>query len=225
MKRLWLFSALCFVLPVSKLARATVIYNSLNDGSNGTYAIENINDGNVTWASEFLTPSGSTLPLTDVIAMLEQGIGSGSVSAYLYSNTATGNAPNLNLATIATVPQSSIPVSPGEVAFTAPTGVNAITLLPSTEYWVVMSGADDSVVDARWQYGTSDTGPGATGIAGQNIAEWDGVAWYTLSNDSDPSGIPEMEVDASATPEPGTFAILAIGSAGLLIGRRSRRAS
>jgi hypothetical protein len=215
-----IMSTLLFCALTAVSARATVIYSSLGETTGGfNYAVENINDDNTDEGNEFFTPSGPSLTLNDVIAVLEGTAGAGAVTAYVYSNLS--GVPGTQLTAIATLAQSSIPSSFGDVTFTA---TSTITLLASTEYWIVLSGADDSVVDARWEEGNVETG---TGVTGQSHAAFNGSAWVAEPNNTNTNGIPLLEVDATANssvPEPGTFGMIGASLAALAtIGRRLGR--
>jgi hypothetical protein len=215
------------VLALSS-ARATVLYNTLVNGSGGTVPVQNVNisSGNTTWADEFLTGSSPVI-LSDVIAMLDQGTGAGvsasTITAYLYSNAT--NVPGTQLNTIATVNTSTLPTGTvGAVTFTAPTGASAITLAANTEFWIVLSGSQNAITDASWEIGTVENAAGAVGVLGQNHARFTG-SWLNMPNNVNTNTIPELEVDVtSATPEPGTFAMLGAGLAGFaaMLRRRSR---
>jgi PEP-CTERM motif len=196
---------------------ANTIYSNLADGSGGNDTIRTSTD--FTWASEFLTPSGSTLTLNDVIIELGEASGeTNNITAFLYSNT--GTTPNASLATIATVPHSSISLTPSQVTFTPG---STITLQASTEYWIVLSGTSVGANDAEWQLGTTNAG---TGVAGQNHDQFNGASWATFANNTFTNTIPEMQVDATApVPEPATFTLMGAALAGLaiVIRRRTRQ--
>src|SRR5580692_5527187 len=89
MYRLTLTLAFPLCILVATSAPGSTIYNSLGAGGVGnSYAIENINDANVDWGNQFLTPSGSSLTLNDVIpSLVGLGGGAGSITAYLYSDS------------------------------------------------------------------------------------------------------------------------------------------
>jgi hypothetical protein len=215
------FICSCCILSVAS-ARATVLYTTLVDGNGGTVPVENVSDvSNETWADEFLTGS-SPLVLTDVIALLAKTSGTGTVTAYLYGNAS--GLPGTQLDTIASVSTSALPGTAGDVTFTGPTGAGAIQLAASTEYWIVLSGSQNAISDASWQISQVENGAGAVGVTGQNHAEFTGSGWTSFANNTFTDTIPELEVDASAIPEPATVAILGAGLAGLgvLLRRRGR---
>lgn len=197
-------------------ASATAIYNNTGDGNTaGDVTIRTSSD--FTWGSQFETPAGSPLTLSDVIIELGQPAGytMDSITAYVYSDSS--DLPGSVFATIATVAHASIPSTPGAVTFTPGT---TITLQASTEYWIVLSGTTVGANDAEWQLGSTDAG---TGVSTQEHAEYTG-SWTDFANNLYTNTIPEMEVDTtSAAPEPATFGLMAAALAGLaVIGRRRR---
>jgi hypothetical protein len=208
------------VLAVGSVS-ATTIYTNLADGNGGnpdTIRTITGSANDFTYGNEFLTPGGSTLTLNDVIIELGEATGeTNSITAFLYSNT--GSTPNASLATIATVPHSSIPATPGQVTFTAG---STITLQPNTEYWIVLSATSVGANDAEWQIGATNAG---TGVASQNHAVLNGSLWTAFSNATGgfSNTIPEMQVDATApAPEPATFTLMGAALVGLAIVARRR---
>jgi hypothetical protein len=198
-------------------ASATAIYNNTGDGNTaGDDTFRTSSD--FTYGSQFETPSGSTLTLSDVIIELGQpaGDGTNNITAYVYSDSS--NVPGSVFATIATVAHASIPSTPGAVTFTPG---STITLQASTEYWIVLSGTTVGANDGEWQLGSTDAG---TGVATQQHAQYNGSSWTDFANNLFTNTIPEMEVDtSSATPEPSTFGLMGAALAGLaVIGRRRR---
>jgi hypothetical protein len=201
-------------------AGANSIYTNVADTAGvTTLAVES--ESFSTWASQFLTPSGSALTLNDVIANLEQGnTTTGTVTAELWSDSS--NTPGTLLATIEGVTDASIPNTFGAVTFTAS---STIILQPSTEYWIVLNGSSTGQSDALWEPASDETG---MGIIGQNHAEGSTAFWSTFSNDSFTNTIPEMEVDAtvgaSGVPEPATFGLMGIALAAVAVARSRRQA-
>lgn len=209
------------ILPIAFIscvlsANATAIYNNTGDGNAGDDTFRTSSD--FTYGNQFETTAGSTLTLTDVIIELGQPSvdGTNSITAYVYSDS--GNKPGSVFATIATVPHSSIPSTPGPVTFTPG---STITLQPSTEYWIVLSGTSVGANDGEWQLGSTDAG---TGVSSQQHAEYNGSTWTDFANNLFTNTIPEMEVDTtSATPEPATLGLMGASLAGLAIAGRRRR--
>ncbi len=211
-------------------AQTTVLDNLSNASGNSIKGASN----NTTVAEAFVT-GGSVTTLADVLfpQILQGPTASTYYNNYvpgetfsLYStNTATG-LPLLSLVSLSLVPgsgsgttASALTNSFGQTMATVPSDAasqTAATLLPNTEYWLVLS----SPTSASWDYTSSTTavnyGSGfslpATGAASEV-----GGTTYTLA-----SGPQQLYL--SIVPEPSTYCLMAVAGLALVVSRKRKLA-
>jgi len=204
------FPLVVFVL-VAGSANASLIYNNLGTGDRGGLFIGNLTNTEVTWANEFLTPSNSRYSLDNVMATISGAGASDSISAFLYSNNS--GVPGSSLGPINTLTPGS---AKSTVTFT-PSG--NISLQANTQYWIVLIDNAGNNTFGTWYSSATETG---TGVTNENHAEWTGAAWISRPNNSFTAEIPEMEINATAVPEPGTFVLIGCALVALATGLRRR---
>ena len=192
-------------------ANAAVVFGNL--GNNGSGAIDTTGGNNLTptfWRAYAFTPGGTDLVLnTATLGLSTTASGSAVIRLDLYSNIA-GNPGNSLFNTSQTLGASTVA---GPVTFT----LNQ-TLTAGQTYWLVAqrdggTGANNTLA---WRRGNPNTTPTA-----QNSSGWvsvgaksstdDGATWGSLS--TDPVGN-AISLTASAIPEPGTWAAMAIFAGG-----------
>lgn len=176
-------------LTIALPGRAAVLYNNLGNASGSGYVVG---------ASPAYTPAyqgfstdGSSYHLTSVtVGLFYDGNDSETLTTYLYSDV--GGSPGSELANLGTILDGTI-VCCGEddIPFSSPAGV---FLAANTTYFVYLQGSGPGTIhNALWAAAVDDSGVGVAGQPGMG----------------GPPAV--MEVQATATPEPGAGLLLAIG--------------
>jgi hypothetical protein len=193
-----LAAAAASVLSLASTVHAGILYDNLSVGTGGTGSIATTGPD----ADSFST-GASPVTLSQVSLLLSAATPTdgGSFSVYLLHNNS--NTPGSVITTLGTVSDSSLTTSLGVVSLST-----TYLLAANTRYWIELTGASTSAV---WSYASTNTG---TNVSGE-YNYFSGTSYpnsvYTAYN---------MQVSASAVPEPGTFALGAIGITFLAIARR-----
>jgi PEP-CTERM motif len=156
--------------------------------------------------NSFSTGSSSSL-LVDVQALLsaDTPTDGGSCTVSLLSDAAT--SPGAVIATLATVNDSALTLSPTESVVDVPVSA-PISLAPNTRYWIEIGGTNTS---ANWSYDVDNVG---VGVANE-------FNFYAGSVSDNNSFTPyQMTITTAAVPEPATLALTALGFTGALLRRR-----
>ena len=135
----------------------SIVYDSTTQAQNG--ANSTITQGGFQAFSFSTGASGGSL--ADVqVELFELSQDSGSITAYLYSNTAGSNTLGSPLATLGSVSDASLNSGPGSSGLTlADFGGNTGTILaPNTRYWIKLVSTSNSNVNVEFASGSGGTG-------------------------------------------------------------------
>lgn len=176
-------------------ACATVIFNSLDGTTNsGFYDIAPTPTGDGPLGASFLSgSSASTLTSVSVFLNNQAGTTSGSFSISLFNNSVM-NTPGTLLETLASPSDSVLPSGTGTFTYS---GLSYL-LTPDTEYWIDLSGNS-----ALGWFGTDDTS--GIGVSGEYLYV-DGASYA-----NDLIGPQQMTITTTATPEPSSRPVCALG--------------
>jgi hypothetical protein len=194
-----LAAAAVAALSLGSTVHAGILYDNLlstGAGSGGTNSIASSGP----FADSFST-GASPVTLSQVSLLLSAALpgDGGSFSVSLLSDNSS--KPGTAITTIGTVYDSSLTTSLGVVSLST-----SYSLAADTRYWIELTGASTS---AGWSYAASNIG---TNVMNE-YNYWSGT---TYAN----SMATAFNMSVSAVPEPGTFALGAIGIASLAIARR-----
>ncbi|WP_295436213.1 choice-of-anchor R domain-containing protein [uncultured Thiodictyon sp.] len=166
--------------------------------------------------AQAFSTTDSAFRLTDVALPLARDIGTGgNLLVSIFNNSGTGGTPGAKMADVATVLASSLGTS--SALYDIPN--LSITLMPSTSYFLVLSGVGLTGGFVNWSATSSTSG---TGFPSARYSSADGGASWSGYNMFTPNQM-RIQADAGAVPEPATLALLAIGLAGLGARRAARR--
>lgn len=192
------------VLSAGSAVNAGVIYDNLSVGMSAVdYAAM---DGPL---YNSFSAGASQSELTDV-KMLLGGNPNSSASFTVNLLSDSAKSPGSVLTTLGTVSDGSLTSGAQSVDFTLAV---PFILAADTRYWIELSGPTSSV---GWSYGSSN---GGTGTGGEYWA-YNPSGVLTVSQNSSVNTPYQMQVTTAAVPEPGTFALGAIGIAVLTLARR-----
>jgi hypothetical protein len=222
-----LLLAALLVTGTSAAFAQSAVSNLNQGGSPGS--IEVGNGSGMTWNRVFMFTTGasaSSFNFTGATIAFSNASGAPTLSVGLYSafdatthGGTSGLLTNLSLA-------SGNPLTAGNAVFTG-----TATLLPSTTYYLSLSAGSPAVGNTFNLPVTSAYGEDAGGLPGWTIANnhWDNYTnfsvspteWWTL----DPTA-PRFSIQASAIPEPSTYAAIAgVAMLGLAMWQRRRKVS
>jgi len=217
-----LIALACLVEP----ARAEVVLSNLTEISLGP---DSVSSGK--WlASSFVTNSQAWTLTSATLSFGSAQNTSGNLFVNLYSNAT--NSPGSSLGTLS---GSENPASAGQYTYTS----NGISLDPSTTYWLVagVSSGDGAYpwlfagsiastgvwsIPSTNTYAYNETGVGTTGYR-----PTEGLGTSGSSTWSSHPGTPQLfSIEATAVPEPSTYAMALAGLAcgGYSVFRRRKRA-
>jgi hypothetical protein len=203
-----LLSGLC-IFSATAFGDLVVIDEGLNNTGNNSTIKNGSNSGK---AVNFVMGSGSNYKLTSVVLGLDNISASATPSVALWSDDGTSNPIGSLLETLS---------NPGTLVTGANTFTSSLgtTLNASTTYWIVVTEDDpDELVTFDWVGGTddsvtSDIGASHTGrFYGKPGEE---ASWYKTS-----SVLNQIQVYATAIPEPATMSLVAISGLALMLWRR-----
>jgi PEP-CTERM motif len=195
----------CVLLCAGSAAHATDIFDNLNNGNNGFRGVSTTQ-----WLGQSFMSDTTDLLLNSATFNLTSSGGAGTFFVDLYSNTA--GKPGLVLATLVT---STDPGS-GHVTFS---NLNQ-TLAPNTTYWIVLGENSSSHLALGWGV-TADTSGTGSGFQTLNATSQDsGTTWSTTT-----SAPYQMQLIASAVPEPSSAVCLVLGGFAVLALTLRRRSS
>jgi hypothetical protein len=204
LKRLATIVTCAIALTGVARAGSVTVYDNLMAATNAFYPITNQDLGPL--ADSFSSGPGGTL--SDVqLNLVRQGIATGQVTAYLYSDSHTiRTTPVANLYTIGTVPDSAVSYAPGSIVDFS--GLN-YTLAANTRYWILLTDNSPpnpaTMLAWNWSKDTSGTGVAAEYFYSPEFGT-------TRPNSEGPF---QMKVTlSSSVPEPPSIVLLGAGVVG-----------
>ena len=203
-------------------ARADVLVSNLSVPFRSTTPIGNAHDMIEYWAAQSFFTDANTYTLTSIRAMLRDGMGAPLVVAELRAPDAatTGFTPDTTAAgLLATF------TAPDVTGATSPrlfSPIGSVTLLPNTEYWFILGSMTGTY---GWDYTENptglSTGPGSTSYFSDSSDS--GGTWRNYGGSTSNPYFIEVNVLASAVPEPGSLTLMGIAVGLGLFGRAWRR--
>ncbi len=231
--RTWVASAAIGVAALSTLARADVLFDSLDSQNSGIVGGANFPP---LFDASFQTDA-SAVRLTDVALSLNSIF---SLPGDTFIVSIAGGVP---LADVEFIPGFGLNVGPGGPALASVTlpmsdlstnltvqhfsQFNGFELQANTFYWIdlTISGqSNDDNATIGWGVTDEDLGPGvAEGYNSSDITDFEFFPNAPTPPPDNGGPIFQMEVSAAAAPEPSTWALMLIGLAGLgLVAHRRR---
>ncbi|SDP82345.1 PEP-CTERM protein-sorting domain-containing protein [Rhodoferax sp. OV413] len=203
-----LSASACVLLAAIPAAQAGVVYSNLDAAQSGSDAVY----GNGPLANSFTTgASGGTL---NAIQALLMNLGPDIVSdVQVNLLSSSSGAPGSTLAAFNSLSSAGIS-SAGFAAysFSLASGYN---LAANTTYWIEVIAADVNAI--QWSYSSDLSGVGVAGESSYSAAF--GVSPNAQAA-ADGFGPYQMAVEL---PEPGSFALVGLGLAGVLVVRRRKQ--
>lgn len=193
-----------FLVPAS-LGNAAVLVSNLAGATRDTTALTSS-----LWATQAFNTDAVSHSLTSIQAVLGNATGGHGVTAQLRLGSPSGT-----LLTTFSTPSLAGPLSAETL-----TPLSAVTLAPSTEYWLVIGVTRADTLGWSYEEGNGQVGPGT--IGGYGYSTDLGATWGAFGSDN-PYKI-QVNVGTSAAPEPSTWLMMLAGFGGLgLAVRRTRR--
>ncbi|MCB1094678.1 MAG: PEP-CTERM sorting domain-containing protein [Verrucomicrobiae bacterium] len=203
------FAGLIMLLSVGlfplNTAEAVVVVSNLSGADNG-----NASPQSTFWIGQAFTTDNATYALDSV--SLQGANSSGGSQVFLYSDS--GSLPSAQLGSFST---TGFGTASG--TYSLPVQA-AVTLNPTTTYWVVFAPNDFNF--GLWRITTTtgnQSGPGD--IPDLQAFSGNGGASFTATNFTDNL---KLEIAATPIPEPATVPLLAMGTVAFLHRRRRRQA-
>jgi hypothetical protein len=199
--------AMAIALALCPAASAVVLFDNLSNGGNGQFLV-----AAESWeAQRFNSDASLNQALTAATLTLGGVSGEGPYRLSLYSDVA--NHPGVPLATLFNDTTLVKPPN-GNVQFSG----FSEALLPSTNYWIVLSVDAGQPTVTGWGVTSTLTGTGSGFQTASMVSGNFGATW------SDRSAPHKMQlVTGTIVPEPAAASILLVAAAaGMLIRRRAR---
>jgi hypothetical protein len=205
-----LLSLIVFLGILSALHAQIVLVDNTGTASNGTSGVTS-----GTWQAAQFTTDNQAYTL-DSVAFLLSTSSAGSITAKIYSSDGS-NSPITELGTLTLA--GSVTGTLSNVSFTAGSTIN---LAANTSYWVSLEASSGTYA---WSWpdsgtGASHTGPGT--IENKFSSSFNSGASWSGGSTSSPY---QFQVNATAVPEPSSYALLLGGVAllGVTCTRRRQR--